>query len=619
MVALFGIASAAVAATFGRSEPTVVAVAAIALAATILVVLHYTHLRSVVEQTRAEMNTRELYYRTLSQTFNDVLVVLDRDNKIIDYSRPIELDDAELDEMMNQDTFALVHPEDRDTVDAIIARCWAQPGVELSAEIRLRPLHGQEPWIEVRYINLSHLPHVGGLVINIRDITERKRTEAAIAHQALHDSLTGLANRALLGNRIDHALGRLSRDGGEVAVVFCDIDGFKAVNESLGQHAGDIVLKRVGERLASAVRAGDTVARMSGDEFAILIDSVGDFPGSAARALDRIRSSFSQPIEIDGTLLVISCSTGVATAETGRVTADELLRHADLALYQAKRQGRGQQVYWQPDLGEAVANRLQLEADLRVAVEQNQLVLHYQPLVDLGTGQLRGFEALVRWNHPRRGLLMPLEFITIAEESGLIIEVGEWVLRTACETAAGWARLTPERPSLEMSVNLSARQLADPNLTDVVSAVLDDTGMDPRMLVLELTESVLVNKADRATEALARLGERGIRLAIDDFGTGYSSLAYLQQFPVDIIKIDRAFVNTITGIELPPLVRGMIDLSGNLGAVCIAEGIEDPVQVSALQGAGCDLGQGYLFSRPIDVTQASTLVHGRRDFSRAGA
>lgn len=616
VVTLFGVATVALVAIVGRTAPTAATVLVGAGAAILLVVLHYLHLSSRVALTREALETREMYYRTLTEIASDVVLVLDRDNRIIDMSRPLAISDPERVEALRKDPLSRVHPEDRDTLERLVEQSRANPGVLYTNELRLRPNGQRVPWIEVRYINLEDVPHIQGLVVNVRNITDRKEAEEALAHRALHDELTGLANRALLGNRIEHALGRLGRDGGEVAVVFLDIDEFKAVNQNVGQRGGDEVLKQIGRRLANAVRPGDTVARMNGDEFAILIDSVGDFPGSAGRALDRIRSSFSQPIEVEGTPLVVSCSTGVATTEVATTSSDELLRHADLALYHAKRQGRSKLVYWQPDLGEAVANRLQLETDLRQAVNGDQLVLHYQPLISLTTGQLLGFEALVRWNHPRRGMLPPLEFISIAEESGLIIEVGEWVLRTACETAAGWHRVSPDRSPLEISVNLSAAQLSDPDLEARVSSVLDDTGFDPSMLVLELTESVFVDRADQASEKLSRLAKHGLRLAIDDFGTGYSSLAYLQQFHVDIIKIDRAFTNTVDGPVVPPLIRGMIELGRSLDAVCVAEGIEHSQQVTALRDAGCQVGQGFLFSRPIEVDAASALVHGSRDLSR---
>ena len=572
----------------------------------------FVRLSTAASEAHRELARREHYYRVLAFNSSDVVVLLDDDDTVIDTSQTLNgATSSAFEDEFRSDPYQIIHRDDRLAVTALVAEARRHPGQSLVGEAKVDGQGPDHRWMELRLIYLPDDPVIAGLVVTAREITERKLVEAELEQQVLHDGLTGLANRALFRNRLDHTLARIPRHGGSVTVVFIDLDGFKEVNEDLGQRAGDALLCEVALRLADGVRADDTVARLGGDEFALLLDSIGEHEPATEQVVDRVRRSLSQPFDVNGTLVSLTNSIGVARDEGAIEDSDTLLHNADLALFHAKSGGGDRWVSYEPSMGEEAANRRQLENDLRHAVSRGELVVHYQPLVDLSTGALRGFEALVRWNHPRRGLLPPGAFIGIAESTGAIVEIGDWVLRTACDAAATWSRDHPERQGIEMSVNLSARQLADPRLTRRVMNAIESSGMDPHQLVLELTESVLVEQPDEANAHLRTLGSMGVRLAVDDFGTGYSSLAYLQQFSVDIIKIDRGFVQVIepeTGI--PPLIRGMLDLSRSLEAECIAEGIEERHQADVLIQAGCLIGQGFLYSRPVDHETASALLAG---------
>jgi diguanylate cyclase (GGDEF)-like protein len=426
---------------------------------------------------------------------------------------------------------------------------------------------------------------------------ENARLYAQVRHQAYHDPLTRLPNRTLFRDRLEHALARTTRGLGQVAVLFVDLDDFKTVNDSHGHTAGDTLLFAVGERLSALLRPGDTVARLGGDEFAVLVEDVTDEIDAAAPA-ERILAAFGTPFVVGDVTVVIGASVGIALGSAAEYTVDELLRNADFAMYQAKSMGKHRYALFEPGMRAAAVERVELATLLRGAIERGELVLHYQPIVDLGSGAVRGLEALVRWHQPERGLLMPSEFIAIAEETGLIIPVGRWVLREACRQAVAWQERFASDPPLSVSVNLSARQFADPRLVADVAAALADTGLEPGRLTLEITESLLMNDADAAVMKLGEIRALGVRLAIDDFGTGYSSLSYLQRFPVDVLKIDRAFVEHVGGAEGSALVRSIVEIGRTLRLETIAEGVERPEQPSQLVGLECRLGQGYLMQRP---------------------
>jgi diguanylate cyclase (GGDEF)-like protein/PAS domain S-box-containing protein len=443
------------------------------------------------------------------------------------------------------------------------------------------------------------------------DLSGLRRAEEELAHQALHDSLTGLPNRALLYDRIARELTRSAVDGHPVAILLCDLDGFKEVNDAFGRQVGDQVLRTVSERLLATVRSDDTVARLEGDRFVVLS---GDAVNTESVALaTRLRAAVSQPIQAGGTEAVITCSVGVALAPADDAAA--LLLHADTAVCRAKQDGRDRTVLFDERLREMTTDRFGLLADLRHAVARDQLRLHYQPIVALEGESVVGVEALVRWQHPERGLVPPDEFIQLAENRGLIVDIGEWVLREACRQAALWTCAGAGGQPLHMAVNISALQLApSAGLVDSVAEILRVSGVDPSMIVLEVTESALMGDAEAALGILTQLKALGVSLAIDDFGTGYSSLVYLKRFPVDVLKIDRSFIGGLgQDPEDSAIVASVVGLARAVGIVAVAEGVETTGQLVALQELGCEFGQGYLWSRPMPAIELdrTVLVDGR--------
>jgi diguanylate cyclase (GGDEF)-like protein len=430
--------------------------------------------------------------------------------------------------------------------------------------------------------------------------------EQDLRHQAFHDSLTGLANRALLHDRISHALATSVRSTGIVALCLCDLDGFKGVNDSLGHGAGDELLVIAAKRLASIVRSGDTVARLGGDEFAILLDDIDD-PGAASALAERIVSVLRQPMLIGDRQLNLSASVGVALAEVGSTT-ERLLSDADAAMYEAKAAGKDRVSQFQTSMRSRILDELTLRGSFADALQSSEFFLQYQPQLCLRDGSLEGFEALVRWRHPELGVVAPDRFIGLAEDSGFIVPLGRWILDTACAQAASWSEISPH--PLSVSVNLSARQLQDPNLMQDVQAALSYSGLPPEQLVLEITETVLMLKPTHAAQVLAQFRELGIRIALDDFGTGYSSLSYLRQFPVDILKIDKSFIDPLDdpASEGTPFVKTILRLARDLNLSTTAEGIERPGQRTILAELHCDSAQGYLLSRPLDPEAALAYI-----------
>jgi diguanylate cyclase (GGDEF)-like protein len=436
---------------------------------------------------------------------------------------------------------------------------------------------------------------------------ENARLYERVRHQAFHDPLTRLANRSLFRDRLDHALARSTRGLRSVSVLFVDLDDFKTINDTHGHTVGDALLVASGERLLSVVRPGDTVARLGGDEFAVLLEDVEDNRDAIAPA-ERILAAFSVPFQIAGNELFIGGSIGVATGAAGEKSADELLRNADFAMYQAKSMGKGRYALFEARMRDAAVERVELASLLRRALDRDELVLHYQPIIDLRSGDVRGLEALVRWQQPDRGLLMPGSFIDIAEETGLIVPIGRWVLREACRQARAWQERFPSDPPLSISVNLSARQFTDPRLVSDIAAAIRDSGIPPTSLVLEITESLLVRETDGTISKLRAIRAMGVRLAIDDFGTGYSSLSYLQRFPLDVLKIDRAFVEAVGGVEGSALVRSIVDIGRSLRLSTVAEGIERPEQPAQLLALQCEMGQGFLMNRPQDASAIDAFL-----------
>jgi diguanylate cyclase (GGDEF)-like protein/PAS domain S-box-containing protein len=441
---------------------------------------------------------------------------------------------------------------------------------------------------------------VVGAVIALRDVTERKALERRLMHQAFHDQLTGLPNRALFLDRLEHAQARARENGNSQAVLFVDLDRFKLINDSLGHRAGDDVLTTVGSRIVGALGFGDTVARFGGDEFTVLLEEVAD-RAQAAETADRILAALNLPISAGDRSVVISASIGIAIAESGDAPHD-LLAAADIAMYEAKSAGGDRHAIAASDADGVARAKLDLEMELRRAIEHGELELEYQPVVRAHGEALYGFEALVRWRHPRLGMLPPSHFMPLAEEGGLVIALGQWVLEEACRTAKRWAERHPGSGTV-MAVNLSARQFQHPDLCARVREVIDRVGVDPSLLTLEITETVVMENSTRTLETLHALRALGVRLAIDDFGTGYSSLSYLKRFPVDVVKIDKSFVDGLATDSVDrEIVAAVIRLASACGMQTVAEGLETAAQLDQLRLLGCSLVQGFLIARPEPVS-----------------
>jgi diguanylate cyclase (GGDEF)-like protein/PAS domain S-box-containing protein len=447
-----------------------------------------------------------------------------------------------------------------------------------------------------------------GVLIASRDMTDRKLAEEALAHQAVHDPVTGLANRVLLIDRIEHALSRLERQPATIAVLFLDIDRFKMVNDSLGHAAGDQVLQKVAHRLNAVVRRGDTVARFGGDEFVILCENLsGD---SLIRMLaERIAVALAEPFYVDGHELSMSASIGIATSNDWHRGAEEIVRDADAAMYQAKASGRGRYTFFDSTVMNRANARLDIESSLRRALDRDEFHLVYQPVVSLADKSIIGLEALIRWNHPDRGALSPAEFIPIAEESRLIVPIDRWVLDHACEQLVAWNSERVGLQPLTMAVNISGRQLSEPDVVEAVVEVLRRHEMDPALLCLEITETAMLHEVDSAQRVFERLAALGVQIALDDFGTGYSSLVHLQRFPVNILKIDRSFVERMpTGTDESTIVAALTAMARVLGMTTVAEGIETDEQLSGVTELGCDCGQGFFLARPAPADDLRELL-----------
>ena len=542
----------------------------------------------------------EARFRSLVQNSSDVILIVETDSTIRYASasarKVLGLHSKEL---VGTKLINHVHPDDRPMANRFFLTLNesqnGEPGVQ---DWRLLRTDGSMVWTENTGTNLLREPTVEGFVVNTRDVSERRTLQTRLAHQAFHDELTRLANRALFLNRVGHTVARVPRGKHPSAVLFLDLDDFKKVNDSLGHAVGDELLVATAARLTTCVRPGDTIARLGGDEFAVLLEDV-DGMADVVVVAERISAAVSSPFHLSGRDVFVGVSIGIASLEMGD-SPDDVLRNADLAMYFAKSRRKGHFAVYEPSMHDQMMEHLELEVDLRGAVERNEFEIEYQPIVNLVTGEVHGAEALLRWNHPTRGYVPPSRFVELAEETGLIIPLGRWVLKEACERARDWHAHYRGRRPLQMSVNLSARHFQDPSLLQDVQAALGDSGLEPWALTLEITESVLMHSSESTLNRLRALKGLGLNLAIDDFGTGYSSLGYLQQFPIDVLKIDRSFVESVGVRDADPvLARAIIALGRTLQIETIAEGIERPEQRDGLRTLGCTLGQGYYFARPM--------------------
>ena len=563
-------------------------------------------LESQVAERTLELMTQEHWFRSLVQHSSDVVSVVDASG-VIRYQSPAA------ERLFGYDpastvgsTFAsLVRRDDVGRLHAALARGIGMPGASFTLEFAVA--HRDGGWRETETVvtSLLDVPDVRGVVLNTRDVSDRKQLQERLTHQAFHDALTGLANRSLFQHELGSALAVQPRDG--IAVLFCDLDGFKAVNDSQGHDVGDALLGIVAERLRNCVRPRDLVARFGGDEFAVLVREV-DAVTVAGDVAARIAASVSAPIALEGRELRVGVSIGIAANTHGADSVDVVLRNADLAMYRAKGDQHAAVAVFEPAMHDALLARIAVEDDLRAALGGGQLVLHYQPTVHLATGIAVGVEALMRWYRPGRGIVSPKEFISVAEDNGFIDAMGQWALFSACRQAAAWQPYAPPGSVFGVGVNISARQVT-PALVDTVAAALAEAGLPPGALLLEMTESVLLGRTDEAIEVLRALKRLGVRLAIDDFGTGFSSLSYLSRFPVDVLKIDKHFIDAVDRDgERAELARTIVQLGRSLQLATIAEGIETHPQWHALREMGCEFGQGYLFSRPVPASGVSELL-----------
>jgi diguanylate cyclase (GGDEF)-like protein/PAS domain S-box-containing protein len=570
--------------------------------------------RKKVEKVIIESEER---FRSLVQYSSDIITILAADGTVRYVSPAVErVTGFKPEEQVGTNAFGSVHPDDREQALNTFSEVLKRPGLHPPLEFRVPHKDGSWRYLEHVVTNLLDDPAVRGVVVNSWDVTERKALVEQLSYQAFHDPLTGLPNRALFMDRLELALTRANRRGSIVAVLFTDLDNFKVINDSLGHKAGDQLLVAVAERLKACLRPEDTAARLGGDEFTILVEDIASV-GEVVQIAERIAEILRPPFALGEQEVFATVSTGIALYSSAQEQAADLLRHADLAMYRAKRRGRARYEVFEPSMDAKVVERLMLETGLRRALVRRQFRIYYQPIVALENDKIAGVEALVRWQHPQRGLLLPEEFLSVAEETGLIVQIGQWVLREAGKQARIWQERYPGTPPLTISVNLSPRQFFHPNL---VAEVLGESEIEPASLQLEITEGAMMPNGTSSTDrTLRNLKRMGVQLAIDDFGLGYSSLSYLKRFPVDFLKIDRSF---IAGLRLKPsgaskdteIVKAMIELTHALGLKVIAEGVETSEQLRRLRNMKCDFAQGNLFSEPLpSEALAAILAEDLRD------
>jgi diguanylate cyclase (GGDEF)-like protein/PAS domain S-box-containing protein len=576
--------------------------AAIAITSAVLFVLVLARTSGLAGEVAEKRS--EARFRALVTNASDAILVVD-ESGVVRYQTPsaARVLGRQPGELQDRPIGDLLAPDDERQLGVLLVTA----GVMTTVEWQIRSDAGTWRDMEVTAADLRGDAGVEGLVLTMRDITERKQLDVELRRQALHDTLTSLPNRSLFHDRVVHALSRAARRQGDVAVLFLDLDDFKMVNDSLGHTVGDDLLIAVAARLRTTLKSGDTLARFGGDEFAVLLED-GDVSPAAEAVAQRVQDALRDPFRVGEEDVPVHVSIGIAVGRAGVDTPSGLLRDADLAMYVAKRNGKARFERFVPAMHEQAIRRLEVASELRGAIDDGQLVVFYQPIVAVGTGRMLGAEALVRWNHPHRGLIQPNDFIPVAETTGLVIPLGRWVLDQACRQTRRWQQIGLVDDAFYVSVNLSARHLRDAGVIDDVMHALDASGMPANALLIEVTETALVEDLDPAGTVLHDLKALGVRLAIDDFGTGYSSLARLSTFPLDIVKIDKSFIDRLAGnADGDAMVRAVVDLSHTLGMTTVAEGVEEPDQAIALSRLGCAVAQGFLFARPMpadDMTDA---------------
>ncbi len=570
---------------------------------------------------RRAVDLVEARFASLIRNASDVIMIVNADGRI-EYASPAVQRTFSLrqDDLVGRRLSEIWREADRERLAAFLAEVTSVRGaavgpVELSVGTSSRRFI-----LECVGSNLLDDPAVKGLALNLRDVTERKALEDQLRQLAFHDPLTLLANRSLFRNRVEHAIALARRSNDRIAVLMIDLDNFKNVNDSLGHDIGDRLLQTAAQRLVKCTRAADTVARLGGDEFAVLLEGI-TAPDQAERIAAAITDAFQSPLQIDGGDLLVTTSIGVAMSEPGHET-EHVMRNADIAMYHAKAAGKGRHVVFHPQMQEQLRERLRLEDDLNQAFARNEFFLEFQPIVDLKTTELLGVEALVRWQHPEQGRLLPGQFIPMAEETGQIVALGRWVLEDACCRVRQWREQIAAGEGLRVAVNISGRHLQQGDLVADVRHALEVSGLEPESLLIELTESTMMHNSEANLARLKELKALGVRLAIDDFGTGYSSLSYLHRFPIDILKIDRSFISRLTeSSEGPKLARAVVTLGETLGLETVAEGVELDDQVTQLLQLGCVAAQGFLFSHAttLDEVAASTFAMRRAQLRSAHA
>jgi diguanylate cyclase (GGDEF)-like protein/PAS domain S-box-containing protein len=557
-----------------------------------------------------KLQRSEARFRSLVQNSSDIVAVLDPGGRISYESAALErVLGHPIADRVGGSLYDLIHPEDGERARTVLAGIAARRGGQATIELRVRHADGSWRWMEGIGANLLEDPDVAGIVLNYRDISERKALEEQLEHQAFHDPMTDLANRALFADRVEHALARRDRLGhASTAVLFCDLDDFKTVNDSLGHAAGDQLLRQVALLLRACIRPGDTAARLGGDEFGILLEET-DAEGGTLVA-ERIHQALSMPIAIEGRQLSVTASIGIATTDSAVRTAEELLRNADAAMYSAKARGKGRHELFEPSMHATALRRLELRGALEHALKHRQFRLYYQLVVELATRRPIGVEGLLRWERSDGRLALPGEFIPMAEESGLIVPIGRWVIGEACRQLAAWRRAGASS-DFSMAVNVSARQIRSADLVADVERAVVTSGIHPGSLILEVTESALLDETDATAATIGRLKGLGVRIALDDFGTGYSSLSHLRRFPIDVLKIDRSFVAALGRAgDDAALVRSVLRLGQTLKLEVVAEGIETTEQLDRLLRMSGRYGQGFYFQAPMDGdTVGQLLIH----------